>query len=100
MNIEHFTIPVDHPCLPGHFPDRPVVPAVVLLDEVIAAVCKYYPGRLANLSRCKFLRPLEPGVTCEITLENDGEGKVLFTCADRGALLARGQLGLESSPNE
>ncbi len=28
------TIPADHPSLPGHFPGRPIVPAVVILDEV------------------------------------------------------------------
>ena len=32
------TIPSDHPSLPGHFPDRPIVPGVVILDEVVAAL--------------------------------------------------------------
>ena len=35
--VGSFTIPADHPTLPGHFPGRPVVPGVVLLDEVMAA---------------------------------------------------------------
>ncbi|RBC43168.1 hypothetical protein BRN41_12545, partial [Xanthomonas oryzae pv. oryzae] len=33
-----FVVPHDHPCLPGHFPGRPVVPGVVVLDHVLQAV--------------------------------------------------------------
>ena len=33
-----FTIPDDHPSLPGHFPGHPVVPGVVLLDRVLQAI--------------------------------------------------------------
>ena len=33
-----FTIDPDHPCLPGHFPGRPVVPGVVVLDRVVEAL--------------------------------------------------------------
>ena len=28
----------DHPSLPGHFPDTPLVPGVLILDEVLAAL--------------------------------------------------------------
>ena len=31
-------IHADHPSLPGHFPGAPLVPGVVILDEVIAAL--------------------------------------------------------------
>ena len=33
-----FVVAPDHPSLPGHFPGRPLVPGVVLLDRVLEAI--------------------------------------------------------------
>jgi 3-hydroxyacyl-[acyl-carrier-protein] dehydratase len=39
MNFEgRRTISADHPSLPGHFPGTPIVPGVVILDEILAAL--------------------------------------------------------------
>ena len=35
---QHITIPQDHPAIPGHFPGNPVVPGVIILQEVIKAI--------------------------------------------------------------
>ena len=32
-----FEVPADHPAFPGHFPGRPILPGVVLLDAVLQA---------------------------------------------------------------
>ena len=54
-------IPSDHPSLPGHFPDRPIVPAVVILDEVIGALAEWRPlEHVVEINSVKFLAPLEP----------------------------------------
>lgn len=95
-----FTIPADHPCLSGHFPGRPIVPAVVMLDEVFAIAGEQYRKRIAKLSRCKFLRPLQPETPCEITLESDSDGKIRFRCTDAEGLLAHGRLELAANPDE
>ncbi len=33
-----FRIPADHPALPGHFPGRPLVPGVLVLDAALALI--------------------------------------------------------------
>ena len=35
---ERLCIDADHPSLPGHFPGRPLVPGVVVLEQVLRAV--------------------------------------------------------------
>ncbi|MFC5570376.1 hypothetical protein ACFPN1_09935 [Lysobacter yangpyeongensis] len=65
-----FTIAPDHPCLPGHFPGRPLVPGVVLLDRVLAAIeAAHGPLGPLRLPQVKFLQPLLPGESARIELE-------------------------------
>ncbi|WP_434212502.1 hypothetical protein [[Pseudomonas] boreopolis] len=68
-----FRVPSDHPCLPGHFPGNPVVPGVVILDEVVALVADrlgHAPAAL-QLAQVKFVQPLLPEQ--EATIELQGE---------------------------
>lgn len=65
---EH-TIPLpivaDHPAYVGHFPGRPVLPGVVLLDAVLHALTVQL-GRQAmpgQIKAAKFLSPVHPGET-------------------------------------
>ena len=68
-----FRIDADHPALPGHFPGQPVVPGVVLLDRVAAAVAQWQRGTLRQLAQVKFLQPLLPDQDAELLLSADGE---------------------------
>jgi 3-hydroxyacyl-[acyl-carrier-protein] dehydratase len=65
-----FTIDAAHPCLPGHFPGQPVVPGVVILEQVVAAIeALHGPLPALRLPQVKFLQPLLPGQPADIVLE-------------------------------
>ncbi len=67
--MSEFIIPADHPCLPGHFPGQPIVPGVVVLDRVLAAIEAQH-GALGPLRmpQVKFLQPLLPEQPARIEL--------------------------------
>src|SRR5882724_4215036 len=62
-------IPTNHPSLAGHFPGAPVVPGVVILDEVADALAEWRPGcQLTGVRAVKFLLPLKPEQSFTICL--------------------------------
>ena len=88
----HFVIEPDHPSLPGHFPGRPLVPGVVLLDRVVAAIEATH-GALGplRLPQVKFMQPLLPGE--EARVELDGEAsRWRFRILRGDTLLASGEV--------
>lgn len=67
-----FSIPADHPSLPGHFPGQPIVPGVVVLERVLEAIeAAHGPLGPLRLPQVKFAQPLRPGEVAEIVLEGD-----------------------------
>jgi len=71
----------DHPALPGHFPGEPIVPGVLILDEVLRIAGK---GRV-RLPAVKFHAPLRPGEEFTIHVE-----KEKFTVRRGDTLIASG----------
>ena len=64
-----FIIRADHPCLPGHFPGRPIVPGVVVLDRVLAAIeAQHGALGVLRMPQVKFLQPLLPEQPARIEL--------------------------------
>lgn len=75
-----WTVPTDHPALPGHFPGRPIVPGVVLLDHAIlraTTLVNESNGRW-QIGNAKFLSPVAPGETLIFMLEIKPSGSIAF----------------------
>lgn len=86
-------IPADHPSLPGHFPGRPLVPGVVLLDRVLDAIEAVHGASLSalRLPQVKFMHPLLPGQPARIEL--DGEApRWRFKILSDDTVLASGEI--------
>jgi acyl-CoA synthetase (AMP-forming)/AMP-acid ligase II/3-hydroxymyristoyl/3-hydroxydecanoyl-(acyl carrier protein) dehydratase len=60
--IQRMVVPAEHPALPGHFPNHPVVPGVLILARVTEAIRTQLPHiELGVLLNARFHTPLAPG---------------------------------------
>ncbi len=93
-----FTVPADHPVFAGHFPGRPVLPAVMLLDIVIEAAASSAgaPIVIAGVSRAKFMAPLAPGDRAQIRLKRLAE-RLEFEVNRGSERVAKGVLQLRAA---
>jgi 3-hydroxyacyl-[acyl-carrier-protein] dehydratase len=101
------SIPADHPAFAGHFPDMPIVPGVVLLDEVMHAIVSEtgLPATTWQVSAVKFLSPLKPGESITIEHEQSDNGGIKFEVQCAGLegnqrTILMGNLVLKSEPSE
>ena len=95
-------IQADHPSLPGHFPGTPVVPGVVILDEILAALLEWRQGcHLIGIRTVKFLVPLRPGqsFTIHLSTEADDAAEVTFSCRIEDQVIVEGRLAVRWETN-
>jgi 3-hydroxyacyl-[acyl-carrier-protein] dehydratase len=88
------TIAPDHPALAGHFPGTPIVPGVVLLDQVLVAIQSasgVTPGS-CRIASAKFFHPVGPGVTLTIGHETLANGAIAFDVMDGPRKVAGGSV--------
>ena len=86
----------NHAALPGHFPGHPIVPGVLILDEVLKAVQQWRGQcRLLSVVSVRFRAPLEPGNAFSIELRDDGHAHIAFECLLDGSAFASGRLAVE-----
>ena len=88
--VESVRIAATHPALPGHFPGHPVVPGVVLLDRIAAAIERSQGTRLAKIAAVKFLAPLKPEQDAELRITRDGM-RVYFRIDRDASPILRGE---------
>jgi 3-hydroxymyristoyl/3-hydroxydecanoyl-(acyl carrier protein) dehydratase len=82
-----------HPSLAGHFPENPIVPGVIILEEVIDALTANGEfRRIVGISWVKFLAPLGPDQAFVVGFDRTAPGCVGFRCIRNGQLFARGLL--------
>jgi 3-hydroxymyristoyl/3-hydroxydecanoyl-(acyl carrier protein) dehydratase len=84
-------IPADHPALPGHFPGRPIVPGVMLLDAVEAMLADH-GYRLRECMQVKFIAPVAPVSPLTLRLEISGGQRVRFLIRSAGQTAVTGIL--------
>jgi 3-hydroxymyristoyl/3-hydroxydecanoyl-(acyl carrier protein) dehydratase len=87
-------VPLDHPALEGHFPGRPIVPGVVLLDAIVrAARASFAVGRLEAVTAAKFTRPVAGGASIALQLRRTAPARIAYEARLDGDLVAAGYLG-------
>lgn len=84
-----------HPALPGHFPGRPIVPGVVVLDHVLQAAQAWLgkPVSISSLQQAKFVAPLLPDQQAEIQLKLQG-ADLRFTVTRHAEVIAQGLMSI------
>ncbi|WP_106853708.1 AMP-binding protein [Caballeronia novacaledonica] len=89
-----FTVPPAHPALAGHFPGRPIVPGVVLLDHALDAIGSALGTNFGacRIESAKFLSPAVPGEALDITYETSASGAIRFTIRAGVRAVASGAL--------
>ena len=90
--VTTLTIAAEHPALAGHFPDAPILPGVVLLDEMVRAVERGSGSGRWRIGRAKFVRPVHAGETLTLGQERLPDGSIRFSVLREGEPVAHGVL--------
>jgi 3-hydroxymyristoyl/3-hydroxydecanoyl-(acyl carrier protein) dehydratase len=86
-------MPIDHPALEGHFPGRPIMPGVLLLDAIVrAAQSRFAVAELSVVPRAKFLRPIAGGAEVTIRLRLSPPRRIAYEARVGTEIVSAGDL--------
>lgn len=90
--VTTLTIGAEHPALVGHFPGMPIVPGVVLLDEMLQTLGSQdgCAGILWRIGAAKFVKLVRPGELLTLAHEQLDNGSIRFSIARAGQPVAHG----------
>ncbi|MCU7802135.1 MAG: hypothetical protein KZQ96_02975 [Candidatus Thiodiazotropha sp. (ex Lucinoma borealis)] len=94
MLKDTFTIPISHPSLDGHFPGTPIVPGVVLLDNLLTLL-NNRGFEVVELVKSKFIKPVQADQLIEVEL-NSYNNMFDFELKSGGDLIVCGQVIVNS----
>jgi 3-hydroxyacyl-[acyl-carrier-protein] dehydratase len=94
--VTELPIAADHPAFVGHFPNMPIVPAVVLLDETLHAIARMTGVHLdqCTLHSAKFMGIVRPGQPLTLRFERTQVNAIRFEIHALGQTVASGMLML------
>lgn len=91
-----FEVAADHPVFAGHFPGRPIVPGVMLLEWAQAEISHALgrSPRELRVREVKFFAPLEPGQRARLRFDPPASDatRCVFDIRRDEAVVARGTL--------
>jgi len=89
-----WTVPNGLPAFAGHFPGRPIVPGVMLLDRLLGCVSAQHGRGVAGfaVAQAKFFSPVGPGETLDFSWCATDGGAIRFDIAAGGRAVATGLL--------
>ncbi|WP_068637171.1 hypothetical protein [Thauera butanivorans] len=91
--VFNWAVPADHPAFAGHFPGKPILPGVVLLDRALLLAEAAFPGKaIRQIGNAKFLSPAAPGEHLRFSFRPGGRGSIAFEVDCTGRIVASGSL--------